>query len=358
MAIITATTGLLLPRATFVTLSRMSIGLESSGVTLTTITMSIPSSSSSVARARAYSPSAADAIMSTGLPTLASAGRKEARVARVCSENVAISSPRLTQASVAMMAGPPALVTMPTRLPAGSGQRSSARTTPNSSSMVLARITPHCRRNADTVTSAPAIAPVWLVAARAPSAVRPDLTTRMGFLRLTRLAISVNLRGLPKDSRYMQMTRVSGSSSQYSARSLAETSALLPIEANWVRPMPRSEAALRIATPSAPDWLTKPTVPGWAGVGAKVALSATPASVLITPMQLGPTMRTPATRTRSRTRRSSSAPLAPVSAKPAVITTRPRTPASMHSSTTPSTRSRGTITTARSIGSGTSLTRG
>ena len=358
MAIITATTGLLLPRATAATLSRMSIGLESSGVTLTTITRSAPSSASSASSARAYSLSPAEAIMSTGLPMLASAGRNERRVERVAGDSSAISSPRLTQASVAMIAGPPALVTIPTRSPAGSGQRSSARATPNSSSIVLARSTPHCSRNADTVTSAPAIAPVWLVAARAPSAVRPDLTTRIGFLRLTRLAISANLRGLPNDSRYMQMTRVPGSSSQYSTRSLPETSALLPIEANWVKPIPRSAAAFKIATPSAPDWLTNPTVPGRAGVGAKVALSDTAASVLITPMQLGPTIRTPAARTRSRSRRSSAAPSSPVSAKPAVIVTSALTPAAMHSSTTGSTRSRGTITTARSIGSGTAAIRG
>ncbi len=133
---------------------------------------------------------------------------------------------------------------------------------------------------------------------------------------------------------------------------------MLPIEANWVRPMPRSAAALRIATPRAPDWLTKPTVPGRAGVGAKVALSRTPASVLITPMQFGPTIRTPAARTVSHSRRSSAAPSSPVSAKPAVMVTIPRTPAARHSSTTGCTRSRGTMTTARSIGSGTSPIRG
>ena len=37
----------------------------------------------------------------------------------------------------------------------------------------------------------PAIAPVCEEAARAPSAVRPDLTTRIGFFLDTRLAISV-----------------------------------------------------------------------------------------------------------------------------------------------------------------------
>ncbi len=103
--------------------------------------------------------------------------------------------------------------------------------------MVLARSTPHCSRKAETVTSAPAMAPVWLEAARAPSAVRPDLTIRIGFLRPTRLAISVKRRGLPKDSRYMQMTRVASSSSQYSTRSLPEMSALLPTDTKEEIPM-------------------------------------------------------------------------------------------------------------------------
>jgi hypothetical protein len=76
-------------------------------------------------------------------------------------------------------------------------------------------------------------------------------------------------------------------------------------------------------------------------------------SELMTPMQLGPIIRTPARRTRSFSSRSSFAPSSPVSLKPALITTRPLTPASMHSPTTGRTESRGTMTTARSIGSGT-----
>ena len=179
--------------------------------------------------------------------------------------------------------------------------------------MVSARRTPHWSRKAETVTSVPAIAPVWLEAARAPSAVRPDLTIRIGFLRVTRLAISVKRRGLPNDSRYMHMTLVAGSFSQYSTRSLPETSALLPIETNWVSPMPSCAATLRIATPSAPDWLTKPTDPATAGVGEKVAFNDTAASVLITPMQFGPIIRAPAARMVARSFASSARPSAPVS---------------------------------------------
>ena len=127
---------------------------------------------------------------------------------------------------------------------------------------------------------------------------------------------------------------------------------MLPIEANWVRPMPRPAATLRIATPSAPDWLTNPSRPGRAGVGAKVAFIRTASSVLMTPMQLGPIIRTPAARTSSRSRASSAAPSAPVSPKPALMTTSARAPRAIAASTTPSTPSRGTSTTTRSGASG------
>ena len=51
----------------------------------------------------------------------------------------------------------------------------------------------------------------------------------------------------------------------------------------------------------------------------------TPGAVFTTPMQLGPTMRMPCARARRTSSRSASAPSGPVSAKPAEMTTRPRT---------------------------------
>ncbi len=85
---------------------------------------------------------------------------------------------------------------------------------------------------------------------------------------------------------------------------------------------------------------------------ANVALSRTAGSVLITPMQLGPTMRMPCFLILRASRSSSSAPTGPTSLKPAVITTKPRTPLRPHSSMTRSTLSRGTAMMARSTGSG------
>ena len=107
-----------------------------------------------------------------------------------------------------------------------------------------------------------------------------------------------------------------------------------------------------------PDWLTKPIEPGRAGTGAKVALRLSSGSVLMTPMQLGPIMRTPAARTAARSWRSRSTPSPPISEKPAVITTSPFTPLAMHSSTTAWTWSRGTMTTAKSTSSGIADTEG
>ena len=152
------------------------------------------------------------------------------------------SSPSDSQASAIMMPGPPALVTMATRFPRGIGWPSRAMAMAKSSWTESARSTPHWERRASVATSAPASAPVWEAAARAPAPVRPDFTTTMGFWRLTRRARGMNRRGFPKFSRYMRMTSVPSSSTQYSIRSLPLTSALFPTDTKWWIPMPYSAA--------------------------------------------------------------------------------------------------------------------
>ena len=107
-----------------------------------------------------------------------------------------------------------------------------------------------------------------------------------------------------------------------------------------------------MVTPRAPDWLMKLEGPGGGMVGAKVAFSETPSSVLRRPMQLGPTSRIPKSRQTPASRRSRSAPSGPTSLKPAEMTTTPFTPFSPHSRTTSRTCSLGTTTTARSTGPG------
>ena len=119
-----------------------------------------------------------------------------------------------------------------------------------------------------------------------------------------------------------------------------------------------SFAWARIISPSAPLCDMKPTVPSAGRAAAKVAFIRTSGSVMITPMQFGPTTRIPAVRARSRSSISSRVPSGPVSEYPAVITTRPLTPLAIASSRTPLTRGRGTTTTARSIGPGMSRSRG
>jgi len=128
-----------------------------------------------------------------------------------------------------MIAGPPALVRMPTRGPAGSRSWAKAAASVNISLSDSTRITPAWSRSVSYATLEAASAPVWEKAARAPAAVRPDLTARIGFLRVTLRAIERNRVGLPNDSRYIKMTLTRGSSSQASMRSLPEMSALFPI---------------------------------------------------------------------------------------------------------------------------------
>ncbi len=92
--------------------------------------------------------------------------------------------------------------------------------------------------------------------------------------------------------------------------------------------------------------------------GEKVPFMLTFAEVLRSPRQLGPIMRIPASRTMSSNSRSRAAPSAPISEKPAEMTTIPRTPAETQSRATSSTCSAGTTMKARSTSSGTSDTRG
>ena len=141
-----------------------------------------------------------------------------------------------------MIPGPPALVTIATRSPSGSGSWLNAIARSNRSITVSTRITPYCASSASIALSRPASAPVCDDAARAPDAVRPLFTAMIGLVRVTSRAIRANFCGLPKFSRYMRITRVAGSAAQYSIRSLPLMSALLPTETNWLMPMPYSAA--------------------------------------------------------------------------------------------------------------------
>ena len=86
------------------------------------------------------------------------------------------------------------------------------------------------------------------------------------------------------------------SSSQYSRKSLPVTSARLPTEAKEETPSRRSSANSARASPRAPLWLTKPTLPAGGGCGMKVASRRDSGAVSRTPRQLGPTSRIPFSR--------------------------------------------------------------
>ena len=122
--------------------------------------------------------------MSTGLATEASAGSAAARAARLASPSGSTTRPPASHASVHRIAGPPAFVTMATRLPGGSGWRLSTAATSNISRDRVG--THHARmpeERVDVMSGAASSAPVCEAAARWPAAERPLLTATTGFGR-------------------------------------------------------------------------------------------------------------------------------------------------------------------------------
>ena len=135
-------------------------------------------------------------------------------------------------------------------------------------------MTPAWRNSALTTTSEVAVAAVCDAAAREPALDRPDFTATIGLSWLTRRAIRANLRGFPNDSRYMRITSVSSSCSQYWRRSLPLMSALLPTDTNDEMPSSSSVLQSMSAMPSPPDWDWNATRPGMGRPGMNVAFEA------------------------------------------------------------------------------------
>src|SRR6476646_12174236 len=98
-----------------------------------------------------------------------------------------------------------------------------------------------------------------------------------------RRASRAKRRGLPNDSRYIRITDVRVSDSQYCKRSLLDTSALLPTLTNVESPTHRSFARSRIAIPSAPLCEERPTCPAGGMIGEKDALRLISGAALISP---------------------------------------------------------------------------
>ena len=161
-----------------------------------------------------YPAGVADAIMSSGFRIDASAGNSGRSDSTVAGLNSRSSRPHASMASAARMPGPPAFVSTAVRRDRGSDCTSNAIAISNSSSIDDARSTPVCAKSASTAVSLAASAPVWDDAARAPLRERPDLTTMIGFVFVTRPAISRKRAGLPKLSTYIRMTPTESSCSQ------------------------------------------------------------------------------------------------------------------------------------------------
>ena len=131
-------------------------------------------------------------------------------------------------------------------------------------------------------------------------------------------------------------------------------SALFPTDTNEESPIPRRLVSLMTARPTAPLCDRNPTVPGSGVIDANVPFRATSGSVLITPMQFGPTSRIPHRRHTSTSSRCRLGPSPPVSPNPAEMTTSPRTPLRPHASATSMTNGALTAMNATSTGPGTS----
>ncbi len=135
--------------------------------------------------------------MSTGLLWLQIDGSRALNAAMLSGEISASSPPPCARASVASTPGPPALVTMQSFLPFGSGCFESASIMSKMSSMPSTRSTPTRRKAASSTSSEPVSEPVWEAAALAAAAVRPALITMIGFSSETRRAAERKRFGSP-----------------------------------------------------------------------------------------------------------------------------------------------------------------
>ena len=318
------------------------------GATKIASTMSTFGSASTIFSVLSKRSASALAIRSTGLAALASAGMIRSSALRVFGERSPTCSPSPMQASVARIAGPPALVTSATFLPFGKCPSWIAPASAKRSFIESTRSTPHWLSKESIATSDPASEPVCEIAARAPRAVRPDLTTRIGFLREMRRAICMKRSGSPNASRYIRICFVAGSVSQYSSRSGGETSARLPTLANMLMPRPSERASARITAPSAPDCERNAASPRVGGASAKEAFIENSSAVFRTPMQFGPTSRMPYCSQIATSSSCRFTPSPPISEKPAVMQTMPPTPFSPQSRTASCTKRAGTTMIARS----------
>src|SRR5574340_1613036 len=203
-------------------------------------------------------------------------------------------------------------------------------------------------------------APVWDMAAFAPSGLLPDFRTSTGFFSWFRRVICLHIfrNSLPFviSSRYITMTLVCSCSASILRISTSLRSTLLPILITDENPIPCALASSTSAAQIAPLWDTSAIPPDFGVTFRKVEFIIVCGARFITPRQFGPMILILYCFAISASFRSSFAPSSLTSLNPAVMTIAPLIFFLPHSSSTAGTTSFFVTITARSISSGTSRT--
>ena len=213
-------------------------GSVTSGGMKIAMMLSTDGSAATISSARRYCSGVAEAIMSTGLVTLAAGGRNFAQRRCVASASTGTSRPFASHASAARIAGPPALVTIATRRRRGTGwlreharhvEQFLERARPDDARLAQHRIDEHVARRARPgVRRGGAGAGVRIAP---PSPRRSAWCARRGARSPRTCADCRSSRGRAGSRRSADRPP------RYWSRSLPETSALLPIEAKLEMPM-------------------------------------------------------------------------------------------------------------------------
>src|SRR6516165_3067067 len=135
-------------------------------------------------------------------------------IAFVAAPSAVALPPNSASRSTARMPSPPPLVRIVRFFPAGARLWPSSSTQSNNSRRSNTRSRPARRNAASYTASLPASAPVWVSAAFAPCAMRPDLTTTTGLSRAAARAADMNLRASLTASTYSRIAWVPSSSAK------------------------------------------------------------------------------------------------------------------------------------------------
>ena len=200
--------------------------------------------------------------MSTGFPRLASAGSNSASFDAVSGESSDSSRPAASQASEQRIPRPPGV--RQDRDAAPAGQRLGGEQCRCVDQLLERGCPQHSGLVEQGLDGLLRAGERGRVRPRSPGAGagRPALHCEDRLLAGDAARDPAESPGIAERLEVEQRRAGLGSSSQYSRRSLAETSALLPTEMKDEKPRLRSDAFSRRARPSAPLWDEKPIEPG------------------------------------------------------------------------------------------------